>query len=162
MTNAYEGIIESARLKDLKLMTANSVVHPFFSLEAGAALEVATSWGEETYVEDQEAILGACKWVFECRVEGEEESPVRIEASYFLHYTGMGDKEEAASAYLRDVGRMASYPYFRAHVASVLGSAALVLPPLPSIGIGTFRDRDRITARIGSAQEEHSTQEQPE
>jgi preprotein translocase subunit SecB len=44
-----------------------------------------------------------------------------------------GATQEAASAFCRNVGTFAAYPYFRALFAQLAGEAGLMLPPLPSI-----------------------------
>lgn len=72
------------------------------------------------------------------------------------HDSPPGRRESAANAtfaesheleFSRDVGRMAVYPYFRAHVAILVSSAGVVLPPLPSINIGTFRNRNTLVGK---------------
>lgn len=160
MNAIYAAIVESARLENLKLLTTACGIFPFYSpVEHGGDLEIQMTWENVTFLDEEERILGSCEWAFLCNADGFDGPPVAIRASYLVEYRAVGDNEEIAVAYLKDVGRMAAYPYFRTHVATLLSGAQLMLPPLPVITMGTFRDRDRINARIRPLKYKHETPE---
>ena len=160
MNAIYAAIVESARLENLKLLTTACGIFPFYSpAEHGGDLEIQTTWENVTFLHEDQRILGSCEWAFVCNAEGFDGPPVTIRASYLVEYRAVGDSEEIAVAYLKDVGRMAAYPYFRTHVATLLSGAQLMLPPLPVITMGTFRGSDRISARIRPSRPKHETPE---
>ncbi|WP_366655616.1 hypothetical protein [Fodinicurvata sp. EGI_FJ10296] len=60
-------------------------------------------------------------------------SPVlSIEARYLIAYDQIEDgSEDAMKHFMEKVGKMATYPYFRAHVSHINGEAEASLPLLP-------------------------------
>lgn len=62
-----------------------------------------------------------------------EASPIlSIEASYLIAYDQIeGGSENAMEHFMNRVGKMATYPYFRAHVSHINGEAEASLPLLP-------------------------------
>lgn len=150
MSEGYAHIAPKARLDLVKLVHSEfELSHEFKSTEP-LSLEIGNRWVEQSYLEAQSVVLGVCEWLFHCFVESERDEPrVRVEARYLVRYSEVEESSIVAQEFLRDVGRMAAYPYFRGHVAMNTGAAGLVLPPLPSINIGTFRKRDKLVGSLG-------------
>lgn len=154
MSEAYASIAAKARLEALKLVYSEFDLRPEHAQGEPLSLEVGTHWVEQEYRADAEAVVGVCEWLFRGTRDDEARNAMFVvKARYLVHYSRVEEEEGAAIAFLTDVGRMAVYPYFRAHVAMVTGAGGLVLPPLPTINIGTFQKRDKLDGRVGPRQE---------
>lgn len=150
----YTSVAEQALLGRLHLVSSTFRVRPTFFATDTLTLRLSTTWSNESY--DAQRTFGICEWA--CHVyEGgaaenqkhpKEETLLSSGAQYVIEYDNVGMDGEAATAYLRDVGRMATYPYFRAHVAMLQSASNVVLPPLPPINIATFRARAAIFGEI--------------
>lgn len=69
--------------------------------------------------------------------DNEADAALFVSATYLIQYADLeGCSKEAASLFMRRVGRMTAYPYFRALVAHYASDAALTLEPLPIIHAG--------------------------
>ena len=154
MSEAYASIATKARLEVLKLVHSEFDLRPEHAQGEPLSLEIGTHWVEQEHRADAEGVVGVCEWLFRgTRDDDKHEAMFTVRARYLVHYSRVEADEGVAIAFLTDVGRMAIYPYFRAHVAVVTGAGGLVLPPLPTINIGTFQKRDRLGGRVGPRQE---------
>ncbi|MGA7455281.1 MAG: hypothetical protein WBW73_29915 [Rhodoplanes sp.] len=71
-------------------------------------------------------------WSIQYRFKGR--SIVRCKASYIISYDGIKEcSEETVKVFIENVGRVATYAYFRALYAHLDWSAGLGSPPLPII-----------------------------
>lgn len=150
MSSEYASIATKARLESVKLVHSSFDLAPAQSEEETLRLQIATRWIDESYEQELGRIGGICEWAFLGVREQETEPRMRIVARYGVQYSRVGEEPDVASAFLRDVGRMAVYPYFRAHVAVLASEAAMMLPPLPSINIGTFQKQNVLAGRVGT------------
>ncbi len=155
MSEAYASIAAKARLEALKLVYSEFDLKPEHAQGEPLSLEIGTHWVEQEHRADEGAVVGVCEWLFRGTRDNEaREAMFVVKARYLVHYSRVDADEGAAIAFLTDVGRMAVYPYFRAHVAMVTGAGGLVLPPLPTINIGTFQKRNQLGGRVGARQEQ--------
>lgn len=154
----YGGVAETAHMGRLHLVGSIYKLQPdFFGAPPPLMLRLSTEWHYHHFKENR--IWGMCGWA--CTVmqgdpskvkspdQPEAEALIEAQAEYFVEYLAVGEDEAPAKEYLFDVGRMATFPYFRAHVAMLLNGSSIVLPPLPTINIGTFRERTSLLAVIG-------------
>lgn len=128
-------------LEVLTMVKSKHFTAPRYFAAGNLALFLSQDWdGAQVHEGD---VHGVCNFRLLAVDEANSESPetvVHIEASYFIGYGNAGSliaKGEAID-FLKKVGRMAVYPYFRSHVSNIAAAAQLDLPLLPTVTIGTF------------------------
>lgn len=149
MNAIYGGIVGDAHLVSLRLVSSEFIVNPDFIRKGSAdSFEVETEWTEDVHGAERETVMGVCDWTFRGLAASEEKPLVEVQAQYLILYHHVGPNPEVALAFLHDVGRMATYPYFRSQVAMFAGAAQILLPPLPTITVGTFQNRSKLTSVV--------------
>jgi hypothetical protein len=129
----YGKVARSARIFDLRLVSARFEVKPEYAL----AGEQASSNNNFTWVHtplayqaDAKALSGFFTWKVE--VKKGRKRTLFAEARYLVTYDNVPDVDErAAFAFLENVGKFATYPYFRAYVAQMSWNSNANLPILP-------------------------------
>ncbi|WP_368649813.1 hypothetical protein [Brucella intermedia] len=133
---AYNLIVKSAELGDIRLVGLNFKVNPAYyeTIEEDGKRKPKNSFGVEiskpAYDADNQ-ILGAD---FEWKVEitASRKKLLTISATFLAVYFNVPESDaKHHSAYLHRVGRFATYPYFRSLVAQMSWESHTELPVLP-------------------------------
>ena len=134
---AYNKVVDSAVLRDIKLISSTFYVRPnFFDLRDKVELSINKKCTDCTDVEE-----GTIVAFFSFEVHGrlrdhDEDDNEVMEASavYLAAYNVDPDSQATeAAAFCKRVGLFAAYPYFRALVAHWAADADLDIPPIPLI-----------------------------
>lgn len=127
-------------LELLTMVRSHHLTAPAFFVAEELQLRMTHEWEHAEF--DGEDAQGVC--TFRVLASHADEELVSIEASYLVVYSNAQSLggEVAAVDFLRKVGRMAVYPYFRAYVSFVSAEAQLNVPMLPTLNIGAFDDGD--------------------
>lgn len=154
---AYNTLVASARLRDIKLVTSNFVLDPDGLSDQPSWKQLQTCEIEQSYYDEARKLLIA--WVSaNASCTKDDKVVVAAQCKYVVIYSVDGDPEEVAvTAFAKRVARFAVYPYFRAHFAGITSQAGLFLPPLPII-----KEKKNIPAVLSSAGEgqiEHVSKE---
>jgi preprotein translocase subunit SecB len=135
---AYDAVVSGAELQDIKMVGLKFQINPKFFADIGTdergEPNVTPSFGATfataSYDPDDGYLGGQINW--SATVKKGRSKAVSIEAVYFIIYAGVPEvEEEHALAFLRRVGRFATYPYFRALVSRLSSESGLNLPILP-------------------------------
>jgi hypothetical protein len=137
---AYDAVVAKAELREIKLIGLNFNIKPKFFAEAdlessdkkaGSLNSTFESTFPTAFYDSKDSYLGGqINW--SAVVKKGRSKIVSIEAVYLILYSGVPEvEEEHALAFLRRVGRFATYPYFRALVSRLSSESGLDLPILP-------------------------------
>ena len=133
---AYNHVVDSANLRDIKLITSTFYVQPaFFDERDRVILSVQSECTDCTEVENG-SIVAFFSFEVKGRLnnDGDDEEIMESSAVYLAAYDVASDAQnKEASAFCSKVGLFAAYPYFRALVAHFAGDADLGIPALPLI-----------------------------
>lgn len=134
----YDRVVESAELRDIKLIRLNFDVRPkFFEVMSSDVPPepVPTSSFDNKFenlsYDAQEGVLGA-QILWSAQMKQSRIKLLAIEAHYIIVYENVAVVEERhALAFLKRVGRFATYPYYRALVSRLSAESGVNLPVLP-------------------------------
>lgn len=135
---AYNSVVEHAQLLDIRLTDFKFSVKPRYyeAIEEENAGEVSLTRTFDHDVTDIGfdpeigALGGRFNWTL--RVLRGKTKLVSVEGSFFVAYSDVPNVErQHAEAYLRKVGRFATYPYFRSVVAQMSWESSASLPVMP-------------------------------
>ena len=134
----YEDVAKRARLREIRLIdsTYHAKVGRFLAFEKGDGSDLQQSYlGEpvhSTYSEERGIVAGTYKWTAE--VKSGRVKALKIGAEYLVLYNSLsGVPEDYAQLYFKKLARFATYPYFRAHFATLVSASGIMLAPLPSL-----------------------------
>jgi len=134
---AYDKVVETASLRELKLVSSS------FDVKPEAHSENFPTWrptydctlSSNYFVEELGLIFGSVK--AEVRCKHGRASILTLKSQYVILYKVDGKPEEAAALkFMQRVARFSVYPYFRAHFAELCSQAGLNVPPLPILREG--------------------------
>jgi hypothetical protein len=135
----YNAVVRSAELVDIRLISSKfDVKTEYFALkqaeEEGEKKRIKHGFGWQlstfSYSQERRYMLGHLEWSA-TSVKGRK-NLLTIKATYLVVYTAGEDlEEEYVSAFLSNVGRFATFPYFRSLVATYSAAASADLPLLP-------------------------------
>ncbi len=130
---AYNTLVASARLRDIKLVTSNFMLDPDGLSDQPSWKQLHTCEIEQSFYDETRKLLIA--WVSaDASCTKDDKVVVSAHCRYVVIYSVEGSPEEVAvTAFAKRVARFAVYPYFRAHFAGITSQAGLFLPPLPII-----------------------------
>lgn len=135
-TKAYDQVVASARMVDVRLLKYDFEVKPeYYASRLGTANEgVQLSYDHEfasiNYYADDGLLIGEIHWAVSGKLG--RKTPLKIKAVYMIVYANVPDVGiQHSGEFMKRVGRMASYPYFRAFVAQTSWASQADLPTLP-------------------------------
>jgi hypothetical protein len=126
----FNAVVAKAQLSNIILVASNMLLQ---RKEVGDERKLAFNSGElQTFVFNGD--VGAATIVFGASVSAADVKEFELSATYLVSYEELeGQSESAVRLFMKRVGVMACYPYFRAHVAQMSWAARISLPPLPII-----------------------------
>lgn len=129
----YEYVVEHAELSSINLIHSEfNVEQEYFSDGDGRAFDFSSKLEGYEYIKDDGFAYGVFTWIAE--VKDIETIFLSIKASYMIAYENMNDANEyAVREFVRRVGRVATYPYFRAHTANLSWESNTNIPIMPVI-----------------------------
>lgn len=138
----YRSVVDSAQLTAIFLVSSSFEMAPsyFSSLMEGTmdARRLEYGWNVAALEPnpDDGCVNGVFDWYVWASSSDDEEGSrdLSIRAQYFIGYDQIENGEERAMVqFFNNIGRMATYPYFRAFVHHISCEAQADLPPLPMI-----------------------------
>lgn len=129
---AYDDVVGTADLLDVKLTSSTFEVQPaLFSLAESAKRYVYGCEPEAIHFHaESRRVFGV--FALEAGVKSGRKWLFRVRSKYLIIYRVAGDADKlAVETFAERVGAFTCYPYFRAHYASLAGSAGAELAPLP-------------------------------
>lgn len=131
----YNLVVESAELNDVRMIHLNFDVQPEYYQEmmddqSPMALGYTSSFKNVGYDPDARVLGGEIAWKVSCK-KGNRRL-LKCDVSFYIVYVGLEKvDDEHAIAFLKRVGKFASYPYLRSIVSNVSWNAGAELPALP-------------------------------
>lgn len=135
----YAAVTRAAELVLIELTSCNFSVAPeFFRELAQDNPRHKYSYGEEfeNPVYDSESGIAGGEFVWTLGVKVGRKKVVRVSATYRIIYTNLSEMNGGAiTAFVKRVGRFATYPYFRGLVSHLSWESNAELPIMPVISI---------------------------
>lgn len=135
---AYNKVVEDAELLDIRLtdfkFSVKPKYYPAIEKEADGNVRLSRSFDHEVVDIGRDAEMGTVggRFVWSLKISEGKARLMTIDASFFVVYRSVPDVEqEHVEAYLRKVGRFATYPYFRNLVSQMSWESATDLPIMP-------------------------------
>lgn len=132
----YNNLVARAHLRTIRLTASRFDLKPEAlgldpdSWRNGISAALAHSF----YEPESGSLYGIFSFDVICR-QGRKRV-LSISSTYLTNYRVEGDCDgEACELFLERVGKIATYPYFRTHVATLTSQAGLLMPPLPIMGV---------------------------
>jgi hypothetical protein len=132
----YNDIARSASLIDVRLIETNFSIQ----LDLIGALENADKTSAFDFSGRPESFFlyehGTCAgtYVWTAEIKDKRKKALKNKAKYVIVYGNLKGKDrEHVRLFFERLARFASFPYFRALMATHAAAAGLTLPPLPSI-----------------------------
>ena len=133
----YNTVARNAKLAAITLLESHFVVKPtYFELENDKIpkekLYYEHDFFEFNYTPDHNVASATFRW----RVLAKKGRRIDLDlkVNYLIIYEGVESlNTEAVEAFVRKVGKFATYPYFRAHASQVNWESGVKLPVLPVI-----------------------------
>lgn len=129
---AYGAVVKQADLSNLQLIASSFALNPMYFSTPAEQRELAFDFEIDQDIHSPKDGVGSAvfRWWVEARVG--ETVLLRAEASFLIIYQGLSDvNSHAVKMFIRRVGRFATYPYFRSHVAQLSWESRADLPPMP-------------------------------
>lgn len=134
---AYNSVVEAAELDDITLIFTNFVIKPDYYKVALAQetahkvkRELDSDFSAFSYDAERKFLGGKFDWTIDAAFARKKLLSVR--ASFIVSYENVPDVEQRhMEAFIRRVGRFATYPYFRTLVSQFSWESKAELPPLP-------------------------------
>lgn len=131
--DAYNAVVDAAELVGIALTRASFESQPEYFIDRE---KHELSFGCKISAHKYDSKIGMVATLFEWNIsarKGSDEN-LRIVCVYEITYEGLTDKvDEAVGAFVARVGRIATYPYFRAMVSHIAWESGAELPMLPVI-----------------------------
>lgn len=135
----YNAIVDTAELGDIFLQTCVFDIQPeyFLARSLGKSGEgpkpkfrIYSSTEGVTFV-SADGVVGA-NFIWQVKTKVGRKQLLKLRCVYVCYYSGLeGQDEEAAIAFLKRVGRFATYSYFRSYVSQISWASGADLPMLP-------------------------------
>lgn len=146
----YEKIAGSAQLRYVSMVTSRSFVHPeYFLVSCGDAQDLKYIFEgmplEVHFDKEESDARGMFHWRALASIpgpdstggegdSGSENHLVSIEATYVIYYKCIDSfDDDAVRDFIKTIGRMTTYPFFRAHVSRIAWDSGVDMPILPMI-----------------------------
>lgn len=143
----YSQAVDSAELRNIRLLKSSFAMEP-----EGLSIN-RTNWRLAYRCEVVTVSFDAERKVVSGLVDAEASWKAGrkrlffVKASYVVAYDLRGTPgEEAATRFVRRVGRFAVYPYFRAHFSGLTAQAGVNIPPLPVMKEGSWPIKKTVDA----------------
>jgi hypothetical protein len=136
---AYDEVAKAATLLDLRLVSSKFYAKPEYYVantqedaDGKPFLKRGFTWRHEALGYDPEGGILSGFFFWQITVRKGRSKLLDAEATYLVSYAKVPPVEDdPALAFLRKVGRFATYPYFRAYVAEMSWASSADLPTLP-------------------------------
>ena len=137
----YNAVVDAARLEDVVLMRSQFEVHPdYFDPDAPREHGFASGDPQIHFEQHLGTVVGMFPWNLE--VTRAEKPLLTLACTYTVRYSGLrGQDAGAVEAFVRRVGSLAVYPYFRAFASQIGWAAGAELPILPILRAEPVRRR---------------------
>lgn len=150
---AYEDAVETAELRDIRLISADFTASPEIALPEQSSWKYGYSCDVESVGYDGEAgVISA--WIGAtafCR--SGRKKILNVKGQYLIVWSVSHPVEqETAERFALMLGPFATYPYFRSHFSHIASQAGLSVPPLP-IMKGARRQIRKLVAPVQSSPE---------
>lgn len=135
-SEVYNKVARSAKLRRIALVRSKFFVIPQYFIEEEQAKSPKLEYQAQMHNPNFDADRGtaSCEWHWVIASKSKRKVTLTAEAIYVIVYSGLKECDsEAVTAYMRRVGRFATYPYFRARVSQLSWESGTNLPVLPSI-----------------------------
>lgn len=134
---AYNEVVANAELADISLISLNFFVKPeYYSAMSGDAegrkvkLEFGDNFGAFFYKEDAAMLGGQFEWSIDANFG--RKKLLNIKAEFLIAYRNVPNVGQShMEAFVKRVGKFATYPYFRALVSQISWGSRVDLPVLP-------------------------------
>lgn len=131
---AYNRLVAHATVQGIRLIGTR------FDVSPKALSSDRSKWSYRLHDElvashcDEEALQLRGEYIYEATCISSRSRMVKVTGRYLATF-GLSSAcaADAGDSYLRNVGRFACYPYFRALFATLTDQCGLLLPPLPII-----------------------------
>jgi hypothetical protein len=130
---AYNAVIARTTLRGIWMTESRFDMKPgALDTDEAALRHEISSEVEEAIIDAEGVLYGFIRFFASSRHK--RQRMIHVTAKYFVTYHVDGGCDQAeADLFIRRVGRLAAYPYFRALVATLGGQAGVQLPPLPIV-----------------------------
>ncbi|WP_458732945.1 hypothetical protein [Sphingobium xenophagum] len=132
----YNNLVARAHLRTIRLTASKFELKPeALGLDPdGWRNGISAALAHSFYEPESGSLYGIFSFDVICR-QGRKRV-LSINASYLTNYRVEGDCDgDACELFLERVGKIATYPYFRTHVATLTSQAGLLMQPLPIMGV---------------------------
>lgn len=132
----YNNLVARAHLRTIRLTTSKFELKPeALGLDPDAWRNGISAALVQSFFEAESGSLYGV-FAFEVACRQGRKRVLGINATYLTNYRVEGDCDGAScELFLERVGKIATYPYFRTHVATLTSQAGLLLQPLPIMGV---------------------------
>lgn len=140
-TEEYANVARCARLLSIQLIASNFKIEPdFFEENANDKMKLNFEDLHESYDEENRVATGIFR--FEAIRKRANRKIFSLRDEFIVAYYIPSDCDTLhGKAFAANVGLIAAYPYFRAHVASTASLADADMPVLPIISRGPFKKK---------------------
>ncbi|ANH06256.1 hypothetical protein [Shinella sp. HZN7] len=135
---AYNRVVEKAELLDIRLTDFKYSVkpkyYPAIEQESEGNINLSRTFDHDVVDINHDTEIGALggRFVWSLKISQGKTRLLNVDASFFVVYKDVPDVgHEHVEAYLRRVGRFATYPYFRSLVAQMSWESSAELPVMP-------------------------------
>lgn len=128
----YNAVVRSAKLNKITLRSSHFDIDVayFQTPEEKHKLGYDDKWKGFSFNPDSGIAGGTIQWSVD--VQTGRKKAVKVRTSYVVIYDGLeGHKEHAVRAFIERVGRVATYSYFRSHMAQLSWESGADLPVMP-------------------------------
>lgn len=132
---AYNEIVEKAELVSITLVATNFLAKPeYYKALSDDDEKLRRGYGSTfsgfSYDGTSQALSGQFEWGIEATLG--RKKLLHVKATYFIVYEDVPDVgNEHAEAFIKRVGKFATYPYFRALVSQISAESRANLPIMP-------------------------------
>ena len=145
----YDAVVSNAELGDLFLQSSEFEMRPdYYSArnltdsKEGHAINLSVEFSaDDIFFDSEDGVVGG-NFIWILRAKVGRKQLLKLKCVYVCFYTGLeGKNEGAAIAFLKRVGRFATYPYFRTFTSQISWCSGADLPILPLMKEGKTRAR---------------------
>lgn len=134
---AYNAVAGAAKLTFIMLLKSDFEVHPeYFQMQAEKQFSQKLMFGSEVddpiYDKKKGSAAAEFTWILYQKVS--RKKVLKLTVKYLIAYNNLeGQNAEAVCAFVKKLGKFATYPYFRAHASQLSWESGAELPILPII-----------------------------
>lgn len=136
----YNAVVDAAELADVSLISCDFHIQPEYfeqkALQKDGAGKLKYSFGGTLggfQFHSEEGLVGG-EYAWNLTARAGRKHLAKLRCVYICYYTGLeGHDEAAAIAFLKRVGRFATFPYFRAFTSQISWNSGADLPILPVV-----------------------------